>query len=323
MSRYLVATLVIIGCLAAPARAQFFGSAPTLKLGDPAPPLEIADWLNGDPVDLAKGKGSNVYIVEFWATWCPSCRDSYPHLTELQHKYKNKGLVVVAVTDEPRPRVEPFLMKHKKVMGYTIACDRNQRTSAAYMMASGQMGIPSAFVVDREGRIAYIGHPFAGMDQVLEAVIAGTFDIEKAKAQMDADDKFARTRYFELMMALEKSDWEEAVEIAREVADQNNPISRQLRATVLDMVAWSVLATEGIDKRFLKEALFLSKAAYDVTDGKDFSIIYTYAKALFENGQVRDAVDQQRRAIELSDGQFQLELAQTLREYEAAANSNQ
>ena len=60
-----------------------------LQIGDAAPELKVEKWVKGDPVTtFEKGK---VYVVEFWATWCPPCIKSIPHLTELQKQYKEKG----------------------------------------------------------------------------------------------------------------------------------------------------------------------------------------------------------------------------------------
>src|SRR5262252_7716637 len=52
------------------------------KLGDPAAPLKINEWVKGKEVDVTDGKA--IYVVEFWATWCGPCKASIPHLSKLQ-----------------------------------------------------------------------------------------------------------------------------------------------------------------------------------------------------------------------------------------------
>ena len=79
------------------------------QLGDPAAPLAIKEWIKGNPVNVKDGK--NIYVVEFWATWCPPCRRSIPHLTEIQKKFKDKGVVVVGISDEAPATVKPFVQK--------------------------------------------------------------------------------------------------------------------------------------------------------------------------------------------------------------------
>src|SRR5439155_10386799 len=82
-----------------------------LKVGDPAPKLQVSKWVQGEPVkEFARDK---VYIVEFWATWCGPCRVSIPHLNELHTKFKDKGLVVIGQNAWERDQevVAPFIKK--------------------------------------------------------------------------------------------------------------------------------------------------------------------------------------------------------------------
>src|SRR5678816_2605837 len=83
----------------------------TLKVGDPAPKLQVGKWVQGEPVkEFAKDKA---YIVEFWATWCGPCRTSIPHLNEVHNKFKDKGLIVIGQDcwEKDESLVEPFIKK--------------------------------------------------------------------------------------------------------------------------------------------------------------------------------------------------------------------
>jgi thiol-disulfide isomerase/thioredoxin len=155
--------------------------AVSAELGDPAAPLQIAEWTKGKPVDLAAGKGKKIFVVEFWATWCGPCRASIPHLTELQKKFKDRDVVFIGVSDEEVATVKKFVEKMGDKMDYTVAVDTDRKTSKGYMTAYGQGGIPTAFIVDKQGRIAWLGHPMGDLEKSLEQVVAGTFDLEKAK----------------------------------------------------------------------------------------------------------------------------------------------
>jgi thiol-disulfide isomerase/thioredoxin/tetratricopeptide (TPR) repeat protein len=154
---------------------------PTLFIGDPAPPLTVAQWVRGEPVgQLDKG---TIYVVEFWATWCGPCVRAVPHLSRLQERYKDQGVVVVGIgSSEPdgAAKVPPFVARFGNRMNYRVAVDDyagtgEGRTYDAWMNASGRGGIPCAFVVGRDGRIAWAGHPM-GMDDALAKILAGTYD---------------------------------------------------------------------------------------------------------------------------------------------------
>ena len=180
-SRSLLTGLLWVLTLALPAVSA--------ELGDPAAPLQIAEWVKGKPVDLAADKGKKIFVVEFWATWCGPCRASIPHLTEMQKKFKDKDVVFIGVSDEEVATVKKFVEKMGDKMDYTVVVDKDRKTSEAYMTAYDQHGIPHAFIVDKQGRIVWNGHPMGDLEKSLAQVIAGKFDLQKAKQRETTQKK--------------------------------------------------------------------------------------------------------------------------------------
>lgn len=287
------------------------------ELGGPAPPLKVAKWLKGGPVELEAGKGKTAYVVEFWATWCPPCRASIPHLTEVQKKYRDRGLVVVGVTNEKdAEKVAEFVKGQGEKMDYAVAQDDGGETFKRYMDAFEQRGIPHAFVVDKEGRIVWHGHPMVDLDQVLERVLAGTYRLEEARAEEKTararDEKAKAVREYFLQLRRAQALGEKALEAIRGDAE------------LLNEMAWAILTEKWIRGRDLDLALRVAKAAYDACEGKDPAIVDTYARALFDTGKKEEAIEYQRKAVSLcAEGQDQLkaELEKTLREYESAVGA--
>jgi thiol-disulfide isomerase/thioredoxin len=175
-----------------------------LKVGDSAPPLAVSTWLHGAPV---KGfEPGHVYVVEFWATWCGPCRQIMPHVGDLQDEYREKGVTFIGFTSEANDKeakVNAFVAKQGAKLGYTFAFGSGTETHNAYMKASGQNGIPCSFVVDKQGRIAYIGHPLF-LDFVLPKVLDGTWDPKAGAETLATADKDFDAAY-ELMTAKNQS----------------------------------------------------------------------------------------------------------------------
>lgn len=160
-----------------------------LLVGDPAPLIEAAHWYRGEPRSrLSLG---NVYVVDLWATWCGPCVRAMPHLSELQNKYAEQGLRVIAVSidtgDSAHEQVERFLERRSEDISFDVALDTGE-TKAAWLDASGRDSIPSTYVVNREGTVAWIGNPNTPegefgepvIDRVLREVMSGTYDIAEA-----------------------------------------------------------------------------------------------------------------------------------------------
>ena len=381
------------------------------QLGDPAAPLEIAEWIKGEPVDLAAAKGKKIVVVEFWATWCGPCRTSIPHLTEMQKKFANRGVIFVGVSDESPAKVKPFVDQMGEKMDYTVAIDRGNKTSDGYMKAFGVNGIPHAFIVDKEGRVAWQGHPMAGLDKALDRMAANTFDLGTEKKRDAAQRKLEE--YFELastagndaqldklavqIAALDKElgginpgekldlaglrksarfqslmrDYQRALTSGRSGAELEKleqkaaplapdgfkfaefkgqfqlqrlfqdyyraltrpgneakapELAKQLEgiessnAEMQNEIAWTILTDEKIKNRNLPLAMKFARAAFTASEGKDANILDTYARALFDTGKVSEAIEQQKRAIELCDDkEKKAELKHTLQRYQAKA----
>ena len=280
-------------------------------LGMPAPPLKIAKWIKGGPVDLAAGiaTGTNIYVVEFWATWCPPCRVSIPHLTDLQKRFKNQGVTVIGISNELEGQVRPFVGKQGDQMDYVVALDDGEKTSEAYMKAFEQNGIPHAFVIDRKGRVAWQGHPMAGLDKAIEEMVAGRFDLEAARRAVEAERRIPDY--------LDKAAQGADAASLRELGDRILKDGAG-QPSLLNEFAWALLTNPRIKTRDVDLATRAAKAAYDGTDGKDASIVDTYARAFFVAGKVKEAVELQKKAVAASREERERKtLEKTLQEYQA------
>jgi thiol-disulfide isomerase/thioredoxin len=189
--RTLIASLVVIVCVSSATRAGDFTAKPTFKIGDPAPAIAPISWLQGAPV--TKFESGHVYVVEFWATWCPPCITTIPHLSAVQKKYANTVTVVSVNADgllgfEGKvDTVHAFMKKHGKEMEYTVAMEDpiKKTMSKAWITASGSLGAPVAFIIDQRGKLAWVGYPDLvqsySFDQALEDTLAGKPDQVRAR----------------------------------------------------------------------------------------------------------------------------------------------
>ncbi len=350
-ARQFKAMAVLLGMTAGTALAA---DTPTLKVGDPAPKLQTGKWVQGDPVtSFQKDKA---YIVEFWATWCPPCRESIPHLNEIYNKYKDKGLVVIGqdCSEQDDSKVAPFVKKMGDKMTYRVALDdktENKRGKMAetWMAAAGQNGIPTAFLVDKTAKIAWIGHPMELKDSVIDQVLAGNYDVKKAAADYDLrqeNQKKLQAAFTGFTRAMRNKDWDTAnakldeaeklmpedergnLETARfnillgkgdypaayKLAEKLSDAQKD-NARLQNQLAWQIATDESITQRDLGLALKCAERANTASNGKDPQILDTLARVNFMQGKKDEAIALEEKAIGLADGDVKTQLEKTLEGY--------
>ena len=126
--------------------------------GDKAPDFTV-EMLDGSKIKLSSLRGK-VVLINFWATWCPPCRQEMAHLQKgvIDH-FAGKDLVVIPISrGETRATVESFIQK----MGYTFPVGLDHDKSIYLKYATNY--VPRSFVIDREGKVVYVA---VGYDEVV------------------------------------------------------------------------------------------------------------------------------------------------------------
>ena len=339
---------LVAGATLTPARAA------TLKVGDPAPKLQVGKWVQGDPVkEFSRDKA---YIVEFWATWCGPCRVSIPHLNEVYTKFKDKDLVVIGQDcwEQDEAKVAPFVKDMGEKMTYRVALDNKDgsekgKMAETWMEAAGQNGIPSAFLIDKQGVIVWIGHPMQLKESMIEEVIAGKFDVKKAAAEAESANK-SQGELMKLGQKLGKAitdkQWDEADTTINEIekllpADQRGNLAyarfsvfvgkgdakgackcaAKVSEDNLDngmlqnQLAWTLLTAKDLKDPDLDVIEKIAVRASDATKGKDPAILDTLARAYFVNGKKDQAIATQEKALKLAEDDAKDQFRKTLDSY--------
>jgi thiol-disulfide isomerase/thioredoxin len=133
-------------------------SMAALKKGDTLPNLD-AFKLEGN----VPRTGGQVVLLDFWASWCGPCKESFPQMDKLNKQYAGRGLVIVAVSvDEHRENMERFV----KSMNVSFATVRDAQQKL--VAAADVQSMPTSFLIDRAGKVRFVHSGFHGEQTVRE-----------------------------------------------------------------------------------------------------------------------------------------------------------
>ncbi|MEO8044006.1 MAG: TlpA disulfide reductase family protein [Spartobacteria bacterium] len=124
---------------------NFAADGPTDKMV--APDFQLKN-LEGKTIKLSDYKGK-VVLLNFWATWCPPCREEIPDLVALQKQYAARGLVVLGISMDEGGAAGVARFAKKFEINYPIVMG-NEKTSEAY---GGIQVLPTTFIIDRKGKV--------------------------------------------------------------------------------------------------------------------------------------------------------------------------
>ncbi len=157
MNTSLLKKLTVAALLA----GTFFTAQAALKIGDTLPDLASFKLEGNLPASL-KGK---VVLLDFWASWCLPCAESFPVMDELQKKYGDRLVIIAVNVDEKAANMKKFLEKHP--VSFTTVRDASQKLVAAAEPAT----MPTSFILDGDGKVRFLHTGFHGKDTRKEYII--------------------------------------------------------------------------------------------------------------------------------------------------------
>lgn len=317
---------------AAPAaRPRFVRVEPPVYPGARVPFPRLGQWWKGEPQSaFAPGK---VYVFEFFETGCGHCMEYAPLVKQLAAEFGAKGAEFVAITAEHEDTVKEWLSTPGKGAGvpYSVASDP-ERAALALLQGGTFRSFNPRFFVVRDGIVLWHGHPKAAREP-LQAIMAGTWDPGKVRAEFVSESVAARARNFLDPIAREcdaSNDWTPMFRALDEVRaaipekagqfdtqrfvimiglagmpDEGYAFGRRVAAEhAEDMVtqrslARGVLQSPFVKRRDLDFGMECALAADRLAEGTDARAADTVALAWFSKGDRAQAVANGERAVRL------------------------
>ncbi len=157
---FIIASIFSVSCFSSSAQESNNGKRLWAKsiLNEQAPKLVVEKWMSKEPATDGK-----FILIDFWATWCPPCRQFIPILNKFQKKFRDK-LVVIGLSDEPAEKIESFTGPKSD---FFEAIDTKARLKDKLEVK----GIPHAILISPKGTVIWEGFPFEKNAQLTDAVL--------------------------------------------------------------------------------------------------------------------------------------------------------
>ena len=324
-----------------------------LFVGDPAPPIPEVKWVRGEPI--SSWTPGHVYLVDFWATWCPPCVKGLRHLQTLHEQLAGQNVHMVALAIWPTPTSQPpeELLKRFPELSYSIAIDSDNAVADTFMPPTRSTGLPNTILIDRRGRLVWVGAPGDGLEDALEAVVEGEYDIATAReadlvrhrAETFIGEASRAERIGEFRAAIELIEqaiavdpdrfsayrgWQYEIALLRlEDGDAARKIADEVLASTQgrDPYVLYVLATRIVTNyddtpphlRDLDLALRCATGAVENRDPPDYDSVSLLAQVYALRGRFDLSAETQQRAVELASDQERAAANSLLQEYRARA----
>jgi len=312
----------------------------TLNIGNKPPALDVGFWIRKP---AAPAKANAIRIVTFFSTWSEPCRQAFPILRQVAQKHKNVIIEAISVYEKSKgpadtayyATVKDFVRRMGAQMPYAVGVDGPQgKVARAWLEASGERGVPTSFVIDKNGKIIWIGHTLM-LDATMDQIAAGRYDAkryaEERSRRIAEEEKEYRLfkRFNELN---QQGRYKEAVDELDRIAKVepeygrrmvlvrfslllrcNEPeayrFGRQLlngelknESGLLWLMARMLLdETPGLKSPDYRLAYDLALRSAELTKYQDANILTALAYANFKLGNVDRAIELQEQAIPIGD----------------------
>ena len=264
-------------------------------VGEPAPPLNVSEWIKGGPVEIKPG--TNIYVLEIWETHRPASRASITNLNEIQRTFKDDGVVVLTVSDEPAGLIKDFVQQQGTNIDFLVAADTKRHTSLSYMKPIDERTLPFVFIVGTNGDLLWHGPPEKVVNRVVNMIVTGKYDESHAK-----DLDLARHQMMQYVM------------LAGQGSDRTGPSGRVLLAArtndvvlLCDMAhiiaAYPKLKTR--DFVLANQALDRAEELSANSPTNLLKVQFTRSIVLFESGQHDEALAKARALLASAPTEFE------------------